>query len=60
MSAEHGARLHRRLDELLDLQDRINAHTTDSEMCDELADRLQHISEQLVIRTSHFAGEVAG
>ncbi len=54
------ARLHKRLDELLDLQDQISGCVAESEMCDELADRLQHRAEQLVIRASHFAGEVAG
>lgn len=54
------ARLHKRLDELLDLQDQIDRHVAEAEMCDKLADRLQHHAEQLVIRASHFAGEVAG
>lgn len=54
------ARLHKRLDELLDLQDQIDRHVAEAEMCDKLADRLQHHAEQLVIGASHFAGEVAG
>lgn len=54
------ARLHKRLDELLDLQDQISGCVAESEVCDELADRLQYHAEQLVIRASHFAGEVAG
>lgn len=54
------ARLHKRLDELLDLQDQIDRHVAETGMSDELADRLQHHAEKLVIRASRFAGEVAG
>jgi hypothetical protein len=48
------------LDELLDLQNEIAEYVDQSEMSDELADRLQYHAERLVIRTSHLAGEVAG
>lgn len=60
ISDANRARLHKRLDELLDLQDQISGYVAESEMCDELANRLQHHAEQLVIRASRFAGEVAG
>lgn len=60
MSEANRARMHTRLDELLDLQDQVSQQVAESEMCDELADRLQHNAEQLVVRASRFAGEVAG
>lgn len=60
ISAAERDRLHKRLDELVDLQNEIAIRVDDSEMCDELADRLQHRAERLVLRASRFAGEVAG
>lgn len=60
ISAAERERLHRRLDELLDLHNEIAECVDQSEMSDELADRLQHQAERLVIRASRFAGEVAG
>ena len=60
ISAAERERLHRRLDELVDLQNEIAKWVDDSEMSDELADRLQHHAERLVLRASRFAGEVAG
>lgn len=54
------ARLHNQLDELLDLQDQIDRQVAETGMCGETADRLQDHAERLVIRSSHFAGEVAG
>ncbi len=60
MSQANRERLHKQLDELLDLQDQINRHVAGSKMCNELADRLQHQAEKLVIQASNFAGEVAG
>lgn len=60
ISAAERERLHRRLDELLDLHNEIAECVDQSEMSDDLADRLQHHAERLVIRASRFAGEVAG
>lgn len=60
ISAETRARLHRSLDELLDLQNEIAERVDQSEMSNELADQMQHLAERLVIRASHFAGHVAG
>jgi hypothetical protein len=48
------------LDELLDLHNEIADCVAQAEMSDELADRVQHHAERLVIRASHFAGAVAG
>jgi len=48
------------LDELLDLHNEIAECVDQSEMSEELANRLQHHSERLVTRASRFAGEVAG
>ena len=60
ISAAERDRLHRRLDELLDVHHEIAEYVDQSEMSDELANRLQHHAERLVIRASRFAGEVAG
>ena len=60
ISAAERERLHRRLDELLDLHNEIAECVDQSQMTDELAGRLQHHAERLVIRASRFAGEVAG
>lgn len=64
--AKHGkpdesrARLHRRLDELLDLHNMIAGSVAANEMSNATADLLQYRAEQLVIRAIHFAAEVAG
>lgn len=60
ISPEARDRLHRRLDELLDLQNTIAKYVDQSQMSDSLADRLQDDAERLVIRASRFAGDVAG
>lgn len=60
ISQEARDRLHRRLDELLNLHNEMAEWVDQSEMSEELADRLQHRAEQLVIRACRFAGEVAG
>lgn len=60
ISAAERERLHRRLDELLDLHNEIADCVDQAEMSDELADRLQQHAERLVIRANRFAGEVAG
>lgn len=60
ISATERDRLHRRLDELLDLHNEIAECVDQSEMSDELADRLQHHAERLVIQASRFARDVAG
>jgi len=60
ISPDARARLHRQLDELLDLQNEIVDCVSVSGMSDQLADRLQSRAERLVLRTSSIAGEVAG
>lgn len=60
MSSEARDRLHKRLDELIDLNNEIAECINGSEMSVELADRLQHHAERLVIEASRFAGKVAG
>ncbi len=60
ISQEVRERLHRRLDELIDLQNHIAEHVDQSEISDKLADRLQNDAERLVIWASRLAGEVAG
>jgi len=60
VSAEARVRLHRRLDELLDMQNAIAGNVTANGMSNVTADLLAHHAEQLVIRSIRFAGEVAG
>lgn len=60
VSVESRARLHRRLDELLDQQNEIARSVAANGVSEETATLLQHWAEQLTIRSIRFAGEVAG
>lgn len=60
VSVESRARLHRRLDELLDQQNEIAGSVSTNGMSEKTASLLQHWAEQLTIRSIRLAGEVAG
>ncbi len=60
ISDESRARLHSRLDELLDLQNEIALSVAANGISEATADLLQYHAERVVIRASRFAGEIAG
>lgn len=60
ISGETRARLHRRLDELIDKRNVIASSVAANGMNDATADLLQHHAEQLVLRSISLASELSG